>query len=97
MQEVAEQSPNDPDVMYNLGILSYTSLADIIALLQTASGKLEAALSAIDLALKLNVYKPEYHNLKGTILSQLGQKEEACKAFREAIYLDSKYPHQLCL
>jgi len=53
--------------------------------------QLDDALLECDLALRLKPDFVETHNLRGLILEQLGQKEQAIAAYRQAVQLDPAF------
>jgi tetratricopeptide (TPR) repeat protein len=55
------------------------------------SEELEKALMECDVALELDPYLVEAHNLRGILLEELGRPTEAIKAYKQAIQLDPSF------
>lgn len=54
-------------------------------------GEFEKALEECDTAIGIDPSLADAHNLRGVILEELGQKEEAVLAYREAVRLDPSF------
>ncbi len=55
-----------------------------------AKGNLEDALKAVDAAIALDPNNPDYYNLKGVILKQLGRTQESLEMFKRAQELEKQ-------
>lgn len=78
-RKVLEQSPENAEALYFLGIISHQS------------DKIDSAVDYLKKSVEHNPYNPDAHHLLGMLLQQKGQLDKAGDCYQNALHLNPHY------